>query len=178
MESVLLMRGEGSAKEVYIKGLPSFLRVQPGVMVARDQLGVIIWLSRGVAVRDTSVWTRFWGHKTLHDPIACWRGTLILQCMNAIEEKDLPNAFWAGMRSIQKAESYRVVSVCEKIGKDNYNKIMSQPIPLAIIGWIMQLSREGDKSLAAYTLSEEYGAGTIPKWRDEFDSILARQLVH
>ena len=109
-----------------------------------------------------------WGLFAPRDYIASWRAGEILRALGQVTSATVRGAFYAGSRSLNSNEELSYTTpVIEKIGSDEYRKIMSLPVPNEIVRAILD-NRVGQVLKPnLYPLSEEVEAGTL-QWREEF----------
>lgn len=109
---------------------------------------------------------QIWGMVTPRNLITAWRGTEVLRFLDRIEHGTLCAAYYAGQRNPHSSESERIKSVIEKIGQDNYDRIMKMPVPEELIRAILDNQSE-EFAPDLYPITDEVRAGTI-QWRQEF----------
>ncbi len=121
----------------------------------------------GVGVQYDDETGQVWGLVSPRNLIAAWRGTEVLRLLDVIEHGTLHNAYYTGLRNPHSSDLDRVVKpTIEKIGQGEYDRIMSSPVPEAIIRAILDNQSEEYKP-DLYPITDEVRAGTI-EWRPEF----------
>ncbi|MDE1875169.1 MAG: hypothetical protein KGI79_00845 [Patescibacteria group bacterium] len=108
-----------------------------------------------------------WGMVSPRNLIAAWRGTEVLRLLDVIEHGTLHDAYHAGLRNPHESDLEQTVKpMIEKIGKKEHDRIMSAPVPGAIIRAILDNQNDEFKP-DLYPITDEVRAGTI-QWRKEF----------
>ncbi|MEY2664828.1 MAG: hypothetical protein RIT04_636 [Candidatus Parcubacteria bacterium] len=121
----------------------------------------------GVAVLYENGGGQMWGLVTPRNLIAAWRATEVLRLLSVIESNTLHASYYTALRNPHDSDIERsVIPMIEKIGRDAYDRIMSLPVPEAIIRLILD-GQSQDFRPSLYPITEEVAAGTIT-WRQEF----------
>lgn len=168
MSAKVLLRGEKTTMDVRAWGFHKKMLVQPSVATTDWEMGILVRLFEESNPKE-AVAARIWGLVTPHDLLTCWRGTLILQEVNNLEESDLCNAYYAGRRNPHDSDKHCVGEITAKIGEDTYDAIMACPIPEEVVSLIIKLTDEGEH-VALWPITEEVRAGTLV-WRSDFARI-------
>lgn len=126
----------------------------------------------GVGIRYDNGTGNVWGLMSPRDLVASWRATEVLKLLDHIEHGTLCSVYYTGMRNPHESDMEPHVNpMIEKIGRAEYDRIMSMPVPEKIIRAIIdnQGHESGDElpSPSTYPLTNEVRAGTI-EWRQEF----------
>ncbi len=110
-----------------------------------------------------------WGMVTPRNLIASWRATEILQHLDRIEHGTLSYAYTAALRKPHSSDQEKIDAIVEKIGREEYERIMALPVPEVIVRAILDNQEKGDDNFppALWPIAQEVAAGTL-EWRQEF----------
>lgn len=121
----------------------------------------------GIGIRFEDGQGNVWGMMSPRNLIAAWRGTEVLRLLDTIEAGTLCAAYCTGARDSHSSHLERYVNpTIEKIGRVQYDRIMSLPVPETIIRAILD-NQDDDFAPALYPITDEVRAGAIA-WRQEF----------